>query len=125
MRVALSSHALGVERGTVMVYAGDDQAMTVEALLVDEPVRRRGRATEALKLLGHLADRFGLDLHLEPVPLESGAMERDQLAAFYQRLGFAAADASGKVLVRRPAGQRQESERATHAGASERRERQR
>ena len=104
VRVALSGNLLMTDkRGDVTIYSGDDEAMTLEALITDSDQRRQGRGRAALLDVMELADTLGQTLYLEPVPLEkNGDVDLDTLKRLYASVGFAAADARGKVMMRMP-----------------------
>ena len=101
VRIALSGDLLAFERGAVIKYVSDGDAMTLEALITDPAVRNQGRARQALRDVIGFADQLGLTLYIEPVPLESDAgISKDQLSRFYAEFGFVKDDPSGKVLRR-------------------------
>lgn len=102
IRIALSSNMLITDdRGDVIIYPGDDEAWTIEALLVDPACRGQGHARSALKLLADCADHLQLDLYLEPVPLGPD-VTNEGLVRLYASAGFKS-DARGKVMARRAA----------------------
>lgn len=98
-----SNNFLAVERGQVIIYCGEDEDMTLEAIITDIDVRGQGRARQALLDVTSLADLTGQTLYLEPVQLETGSgLTRGQLIDFYAASDFKALCASDKVMVRTP-----------------------
>lgn len=102
VRVAFGSNrSLGEHRGTVVEYDAEESCAVLQALITDPDVRREGRARKVLEQVLQAADAAGLELYVEPVPLDkTQEIERADLARFYSEFGFEAADDGGKVLRR-------------------------
>jgi len=96
------SRCLSLERGDAIVYDADPTDVVVWALKTQPKFRRTGRARQAMASLIRKADITGVTLFLEPVPLEEGAMSREQLSGFYQSFGFTSNDSRNQVMQRDP-----------------------
>lgn len=88
-------------RSYVTIYIGDEIDVTIEALMVEPAQRRQGHARAALKEWCVMADAAGVQLWLEPAPLEKradGAPTRADLVRLYAEWGFAP-QADGNTLA--------------------------
>ena len=86
-----------------MVYVGEEDEMTIEAIITDVELRGEGRASNAIREVLELADQLGKTLYLEPVQLDTDSgMSVDDLIAFYKSVGFLSLDKECKVMVRKP-----------------------
>lgn len=65
-----------------------DGTMSLEMIDVPKASRGQGEAGKALDALLAEADAKGLTVYLEPKPVGSGGMTRQQLEAFYRKRGF-------------------------------------
>lgn len=99
VRISMSSSTILYEdRGRVMAGVADDGSeWTINAILVDESVRREGLATRALQEVCQLADEYGIKLYLEPAPIFDKPVGRDALRAMYAKAGFVG---DGVLMVR-------------------------
>lgn len=104
VRIALRpNHSLNTERNSAIVYNDPDSGnVIIEAILVDDNVRKQGKATKTIQLLNSLADKTNSILYIEPVPLLDKAMSKNELVALYAKNGFVAQSDANKVMVRKP-----------------------
>lgn len=105
VRVAFGSNrSLATHRGTVVEYDDDETCAVLHALITDPGVRGQGRGSKVMDAVLRAADAAGLELYVEPVPLDKGkGLSSEALGRFYGKFGFEAVDDTGKVL-KRPAG---------------------
>lgn len=99
VRFATSRGLLYIERGAVMVDEGEPTDVIIQALLVDPERRRQGKASETLLMLAELARKTGINLYIQPAPLEDKPLVADQLAKLYQRFGFKPIDEKPRALA--------------------------
>lgn len=104
VRIALRpDHSLLTEKNTAIVYNDPDSGnVIIEAILVDDGVRKQGKATKTIKFLNGLADKTNSTLYIEPVPLGDKPMSKEALVSFYAKNGFVAQSDTNKVMVRKP-----------------------
>ena len=103
------------ERKSGEVWRGDPTApppntYIIQAVVTSPESRGTGEASAVMQRIINMADKSGLTLKLEPVPMKSfvqrgqKAMTKKQLVDWYKRLGFTQAkEGSDAVLIREPA----------------------
>jgi ribosomal protein S18 acetylase RimI-like enzyme len=64
--------------------------VSIQRLATHENSRRQGYASEVMRKLVEMADKFKVDLELEAIPEdpEDGDMDLSTLVEFYERFGF-------------------------------------
>ena len=108
LRIAMTpQRTLFQSRNAVNVGFGNEDEMTLEALLVDTNKRNQGLATQAMQDVVDAADKNGITLYLEPTPLvnlrkNDLGLDRSQLETFYNKFGFEFSPDSDKVMQREP-----------------------
>jgi len=99
------------DKNRVLLARGNEEDVTLEAILVDSKDRGQGKASQALKDLADIADKNGLVLYAEPTPLKDkktnqAGLDFDQLVKLYKKFGFDFAvyynGPSTKVMERAP-----------------------
>lgn len=88
------------QRNVVEMGDGCGYEVTIEALIVEPKLRGQGQAKLALKAWISLAEKAGVTLYLEPVPLEDG-VNRESLIRLYAAVGFIASDSNSRVMQTR------------------------
>lgn len=102
VRVAFGSNrALGEYRGAVLEYEEDVTCAVLHALITDPEARSQGRASAVMRDVLEGADKAGLELYVEPVPLDkTNGLNHAALVQFYSKFGFETMDVAGRVLKR-------------------------
>ena len=108
VRVSLTPQlVLFQNKNAVLTGQGESTDLVINALLVDQAKRNQGKANEALQNIADAADKYGVTLYIEPVPIvnikeKNFGLDRQQLEDLYKKFGFDFAEDSNKVMVREP-----------------------
>jgi ribosomal protein S18 acetylase RimI-like enzyme len=108
LRISMTpQRTLFQNRNSVNVGFGNEDEMTLEALLVDPNKRNQGLATQAMQDIVDAADKNGVTLYMEPTLIvnlknKDVGPDRDQLINFYNKFGFEFSPYSDKVMQRAP-----------------------
>jgi site-specific DNA-cytosine methylase len=108
VRVSLTPQlVLFQNKNAVLTGQGESTDLVINALLVDQAKRNQGKANEALQNIADAADKYGITLYIEPIPLvnikeKNFGLDRQQLENLYKKFGFDFAEDSNKVMVREP-----------------------
>ena len=76
---------------------GNENDVTFHFIGVDQKLRNKGKAKEALQDLIDVADKNNYTLYGEPAQLEKESMTVEQLNNLYEKYGFKKKDESGKI----------------------------
>jgi GNAT superfamily N-acetyltransferase len=104
VRVGLTVDQILVDhRGSVIVYENTgSNDVILRALIVDPEHRRKGRASQTMEDVVRWANRAKATVYLEPAPIEDRAVQKSDLATFYERFGFEFSSQRNLVMVRQP-----------------------
>jgi len=92
-----TSRVYNASSGNVETLDGCGSEVTIEALTTEVGLRHQGLARTAILEWVNLAASAGVDLYLEPVPLEPG-IALDRLITLYASVGFSPCDNSKRVM---------------------------
>jgi hypothetical protein len=89
----------GAGRGFVQIIRDSDDQITIYRLWTLQP--GAGNGAMMLRALCELADRYGVLMHLKPLPFgrKPYPMNRDQLLGWYRRHGF---EGTRRKMIRKP-----------------------